>query len=356
MKSKRIKLAIIDSGLDKSKAKNVLKVYNYTNESAFDLNGHGTSVYNYIQNNCSNVEIIIFKLLNRNGQSNVKAFIRLLRDIINIEVDVICMPFSFSSNENSVYIKQIHDLLYELYKKDVIVICSYMNGSCVSFPACDEYTIGVFGGFLYNNLEYWYRKNTMVTNIYPECIRTLYDKRSFFSGNSKACALATSIVITKCIEIGENHCIRKIDEKLLKETVCDRWDYNMIKRDVQDILKKIVVDTKEEVFYSSEYATIRKIIDQNLRKYVNDKYIEKKEAIFDEESYQLINNMDSFLKGICRELSIEICDQYIYPYDFVNPLYLLCAVKRWIECYEKNKKLYRKSSHLCENNVCGKSG
>jgi len=84
MKLERLKLAIIDSGLDKSEVKNVLNVYNYTNESAFDLNGHGTSVYNYIRNNCPDIEIIIFKLLNKNGKANGKIFIQLLRDIMSI--------------------------------------------------------------------------------------------------------------------------------------------------------------------------------------------------------------------------------------------------------------------------------
>jgi len=51
---------------------------------SFDFNGHGTSVYNYIRNNCPDIEIIIFKLLNKNGKANGKIFIQLLRDIMSI--------------------------------------------------------------------------------------------------------------------------------------------------------------------------------------------------------------------------------------------------------------------------------
>lgn len=336
MNSKKLKLAIIDSGIDKTKMDEVLKIYNYTNETDFDLNGHGTNTYNYILNLCTDIEVIIFKILDKNGKSNGKMFMDVLKHIIDIDINVICMPFSFKLCENLKNVKKIKELFCKLENRGTIMICSYMNGYNDSFPANDDKVIGVIGGFLQNNLEYWYNKETMVTSIYPECIRSINNKRVFFSGNSKACALATSIVISKFKQIDIKQCKHKIIEKLLRDAYYNKWDCTMINRNINSILKERDTDINNKIFISHENAKIKQKILDILTKYTNSNYIYKKNAEFDAQSYQLINNMDLFLNEICCEFSIEIDDNDIYPYDFVNPIYLLVAVRRWIKSYEKN--------------------
>jgi len=328
----KIKIAVIDSGIDKALKSGITEIRNYTGENEFDLNGHGTSVFNYITGYCQNIDVIICKVLNSSGKSESSPLIAALTDLLDTNVNIICMPLSFAGFENEYTINIIHKLLEELNKKGVIIVCSYKNGSKNSFPACDQYVVGVYGGYLDNNSVFWYKNRKMVTNIYPECIRTLNNKRCFFSGNSKACALATVIVIEIAQKINNSSYIN-IYDKLSSDARQVEWDYNQVDRSLEKIFYYSGINRYKVVYEKS--LIIKKIIINILKNYVKDEFLVKTDRTFDDDYYNLVNNMDEFINLISKKLSIKISDKDIFPYDFINLDYLINAVSRWDKNYEE---------------------
>lgn len=328
----KIKIAVIDSGIDKALKSDITEIRNYTGEDEFDLNGHGTSVFNYIMGYCQNIDVIICKVLNSSGKSRNSPLVAALIDLLDTNVNIICMPLSFAGFENGYALNIIHKLLEELDKKGAIIVCSYKNGSKNSFPACDQYTVGVYGGYMYNNSVFWYKNRKMVTNIYPECIRTLNNKRCFFSGNSKACALATVIVIEMAKKINNSKCINIYDE-LSSYTNQTEWEYSQVNRDLESIFYYSEINAHKAVNEKSFF--IKKTIINILKNYVKDEFLVKTDREFDNDYYNLVKNMDEFINLISKKLSIKISDKDIFPYDFINLDYLISAVSRWDKNYEE---------------------
>ena len=329
--SDKIKIAVIDSGIDKALKSSITEIRNYTSEDEFDLNGHGTSAFNYIMGYCQNIDVIICKVLNSSGKSGSSPLAAALTDLLDTNVNIICMPLSFAGFENGYSVNIIHKLLEDLNKEGVIIICSYKNGSKNSFPACNQYVIGVYGGYLDNNSVFWYKNRKMVTNIYPECIRTLNNKRCFFSGNSKACALATVIVI-EIIKKNNNRCIN-IYDKLSSDARQVEWDYNQLDRSLEKIFYYSGINRYKVVYEKS--LIIKEIIINILKNYVKDEFLIKTDRAFDDDYYNLVSNMDELINLISKKLSIRISDKDIFPYDFINLDYLISAVSRWDKNYEK---------------------
>ncbi|MCI8747597.1 MAG: hypothetical protein HFH67_06980 [Lachnospiraceae bacterium] len=110
----KIKIAVIDSGIDKALKSGITEIRNYTGEYEFDLNGHGTSAFNYIMGYCQNIDVIICKVLNSSGKSESSPLIAALTDLLDTNVNIICMPLSFAGFENEYTINIIHKLLEEL--------------------------------------------------------------------------------------------------------------------------------------------------------------------------------------------------------------------------------------------------
>ena len=46
----KIKIAVIDSGIDKALKSGITEIHNHTREDEFDLNGHGASAFNLKEN------------------------------------------------------------------------------------------------------------------------------------------------------------------------------------------------------------------------------------------------------------------------------------------------------------------
>ena len=88
----KIKIAVIDSGIDKALKSGITEIRNYTGENEFDLNGHGTSAFNYITGYCQNIDVIICKVLNSYSKSESSPLVAALTDLLDTNVNIICMP------------------------------------------------------------------------------------------------------------------------------------------------------------------------------------------------------------------------------------------------------------------------
>lgn len=63
---------------------------------------------------CQNIDVIICKVLNSSGKSRNSPLVAALIDLLDTNVNIICMPLSFAGFENGYVVNIIHKLLEEI--------------------------------------------------------------------------------------------------------------------------------------------------------------------------------------------------------------------------------------------------
>jgi len=124
-----------------------------------------------------------------------------------------------------------------------------------------------------------------------------------------------------------------IYDKLSSDARQVEWDYNQVDRSLEKIFYYSGINRYKVVYEKS--LIIKKIIINILKNYVKDEFLVKTDRTFDDDYYNLVNNMDEFINLISKKLSIKISDKDIFPYDFINLDYLISAVSRWYKNYEE---------------------
>jgi len=103
-----IRVAILDSGIDKSSVSNkVIQIVNVTNETEYDLNGHGTNVFNFIELTDNYCEYIIVKVLDKNGRTNIKYLCDSLEILLKYNVNLVCLAASVVVGNNKTEIMHL---------------------------------------------------------------------------------------------------------------------------------------------------------------------------------------------------------------------------------------------------------
>ncbi|EOO65013.1 S8 family peptidase [Bacillus mycoides] len=145
--NKKIKIAILDSGIDKNHEDlqdTVIKEYNAINpqEPVTDTLGHGTTIAGILaaQNNTigisgissSCVEIYSVKVLNDNGKGKIDNLIRGINWSIDNNVDILNISFGMSSNN-----VDLENVIKKALQAGIIVVASAGNnyGGNVEYPA-----------------------------------------------------------------------------------------------------------------------------------------------------------------------------------------------------------------------------
>lgn len=322
-----MKIAIIDSGIDQNVYdKNITDIRNYTDEGEYDYIGHGTNCYKLICSRLTiNVEYIIVKVLNEFGGASIENLYDALYDLLDENVDIICMAISINTyNTKLNQIEKINDLCKKMSKKGTTIVCSYSNRDYESFPASIHNVLGVYGNFFLDSSEYWYCNSTndIVVDCTPICIRGLENKRNFFSGNSKACALATAIVANK---LNEDIDIKKV---LDRTSVRKVWEQKSLNSDVRllfekkfDILKlndNPNVEKKELIMVCKEY----------LSQYLKDDFFTN-QIILDDNFYERIEYCETILSRIENYYGFSIYEGDVLGETFININSLYYSVCRW---------------------------
>ena len=124
-----------------------------------------------------------------------------------------------------------------------------------------------------------------------------------------------------------------IYDKLSSDARQVEWDYNQVDRSLEKIFYYSEINRHKMVHEKS--LIIKEIIINILKNYVKDEFLVKTDRTFDDDYYNLVNNMDEFINLISKKLSIKISDKDIFPYDFINLDYLINAVSRWDKNYEE---------------------
>lgn len=201
---KKIKVALIDSGIDGSftgkvsLGKSILcKEKNgaiYWSDDYSDQNGHGTYCAQIINSYCKYVDFIVIKILDQNNTGSSRALVEALQYLLVLTVDIVNMSLSVFHNE---YAKEIEQLCSRLKDNGAIVNVSVQNHEKTSFPASLKSTIGIRGAFNVDSYSIWYNPDIeiqCIANIVPVLVKNIDGTKTFFGGNSKSTALVSGLL------------------------------------------------------------------------------------------------------------------------------------------------------------------
>jgi len=169
-------VVIFDTGIEPHPdiVGSILYFCDFTSDSyiPYDDNGHGTAIAGLIAGNgkssggiykglAPNVNLIVLKVFNANGQTNLiqleKGVEWLLSNLNNYNIKVVCMPLSFDStiikSTNTLYEK------LQLLSERVITVTSSGNNGKINSPG-DIKNIICVGSMYINNDSRGYKYNT----------------------------------------------------------------------------------------------------------------------------------------------------------------------------------------------------
>ncbi|NBJ71631.1 chromosome partitioning protein ParA [Roseburia sp. 1XD42-34] len=143
---KRIKVAILDSGINENQLplKHQIYKYNAIEESnmTLPLNDHGTMIASIIASSIgkkdsfkginNNVELYDVQVLKEDGNGKIEDIIKGINWSIEKEVDIINMSFGFDKNDKSLY-----KAIKEAHSQGIIIVAATGNtiGLSTNYPA-----------------------------------------------------------------------------------------------------------------------------------------------------------------------------------------------------------------------------
>lgn len=234
---KRIKIAIIDSGIDINHdylKENIVDGVSYTKKKDIvvkgqdyqDEFGHGTACASIIKKYFDKVDFYVVKIVDKNGKSNMHLLEQALYDLIDIDIDIVSLSLSII-NIKKEELKDLKQICDDIIGENKIIVSSLANGFVESYPACFENVIGVKATDLKIKDSFYYNKE----NIVQVCIDTdtciccdLRNSYRFFrNSNSHANAKFTAYIARimynyNCISNDE------LEEYIMYECKKNGWD------------------------------------------------------------------------------------------------------------------------------------
>lgn len=321
---------IIDSGINTTickenivggisftyKNRKIVKMSNY-----FDNNGHGTACCCAISSICKESKFYIIKVLNNNGNASIELLIAALKYCSSLEYNVINLSLA---TLDTMHIDELKKVCQKLKDQGKIIISSVFNRYSSSYPASFDSVIGVRGGVLSSNNEFWFNSKyeiECIANIVPQFTKRELDNYMLFGGNSKACAYITGYImnIIKDDKVFE---IDKVRAVLQKKSVKDRWKES----DINDIVPCIISkNTSDEIGMEHELERIKTII------YKVDYNFQVLELEWNDNLYKkkivTPSNCKKIIESIEEEYRTKIIDNYINFFSFATIKSLFELVK-----------------------------
>lgn len=195
--AKTVRVAVLDSGIDKDHAvfahTSLQSGWNTVDENS-DLSddiGHGTHIAGIISLNSSNVEIVPYKVVGKNG-GRLSDVLKALQRAMDDKVEVVNMSFGFSKGSAA-----LQDVLDDLDKEGVTFIAAAgnKNNSVPFYPAHYDDVIAVAATDVYgnklpkSNFGDWVDVAAYGNNIYSAAPGQKYQR---MSGTSQATAVVTA--------------------------------------------------------------------------------------------------------------------------------------------------------------------
>lgn len=351
---KKIKIAIIDSGVDDSHPfllGKEIKGITITNDGVYtgakDTFGHGTAIYTIISTSEYISDIINIKIEGiEEGVDEKLLYIALDYIDKNLDVDIINMSLGTNMVQSTKCWREICD---KLINKGVIIVSAFDNTGSIAYPAALENVIGVTNSPLCkkkNEFVFFYDKMVNIGAM-GNVQRVAWKNPKFImnAGNSFACAYVTK----QCISYMHNKEMT-INELLdsFKRDAISVFDYKTeIKRQGFIPRKAVLFPFNKEMhslvrFYKKLNFEIIDVYDtkysgrvgSNIKKLLRDDEVLDKN-IKDIESIDFAS-FDTLILGHTEELSLNVnknIDEYktelvkktyyhqknIYSFDDIGP-------------------------------------
>ena len=145
-------VVLIDSGVDIKTVdpsriiggitiKKIDNEINVIDNSYTDVLGHGTAIFNILNQNCQNAEFFIIKIFDFSFDCDSKLFFYALEYVHkNLECQFIIASSGAILFNNQLYLK---DLINALYLSGTLIISAFNNQGAISYPAAFDSVIGV---------------------------------------------------------------------------------------------------------------------------------------------------------------------------------------------------------------------
>jgi len=200
-------IVIIDSGVESTNTDNVIggisilleneEVAIIEGEYKDDI-GHGTAIYNIINDACEDVCFFIIKIFNHSFECDQRL---LLQALLYVYENVNCNFIIISSGaivfNNYSQIKSIISKLYN--DKGIIIVAAFNNEGALSYPASDENVIGVDSSSVVSReADYYILKGSPIDILSREFsfrLKWKDGKKIIDKGNSYIAALFASKII-----------------------------------------------------------------------------------------------------------------------------------------------------------------
>src|SRR5574343_436400 len=200
LEAKTIKIAVVDSGIDESKAK--VKMCgeghkDFTGEGLIDVRGHGSVVSKLINDVAKDEDYcqIIVKYSSVGEVNNAENLIKALEYILTLDVDYV--NISAGGQGSNAPEKKV---ILKLLNKGIVVVAAAGNDGqnldvrCSYFPACYDARIMVVGALDENGKRYSGSNYGKVVDFYCSGVNVVFD-RKLYSGTSMATATVSGNLI-----------------------------------------------------------------------------------------------------------------------------------------------------------------
>lgn len=219
-KGKKIKVAVIDSGIDVHNELNTKAWIDFSDTvegyKPIDSSGHGTTVAGVIgaqingigiEGIASEAELYSLKVLDQYNEASVSTVIKALEWCIENDIDVINMSFGLDTPS-----KLLEQAIQKAYNKNIIMVSAAGNNNSVQYPAKYDEVLSV--GSIDENLQASdFSANTKVDFVAPgENVQTIGYVGSYCNtaGTSIAAAHVTGVVAA----------VKSANRKMSNEQLC----------------------------------------------------------------------------------------------------------------------------------------
>lgn len=332
----KIKVAILDTGIDRNHEylKNSIiggvsfesdNNYITISEHYDDDNGHGTACASIVKNEYNDVGLLVIKVMDKNGRTNIQVLEEALKNLIDTDVSIINLSLSIVKSEK---VKDLYDICSELKKRKKIIVASLANGYEESYPAVFDNVLGVRGFILENKNDIWFCSNKKIQcivddNLYIRC--DIHNSYKLFGKCNSQAAASLSGKIAKSLSKEPDLDFETLCCKLEKMAVKTNWT------DSDLIASKRYPSCKENLYNNNNrlFIEVSKVVQ---------KYLKLKEYDCKLSQFRLFNKKDGFMYEDCFGLlkELEKCFQLkfnymeISRYDFISLNTLTELVEKYI--------------------------
>lgn len=327
----RVKIAVLDSGIDTKNPYFMEKVYKgegiyfdgtkpFAGSEFNDDNGHGSLCTSVILKECKEVQLYVMKVIDKWGLTNLEILEYALERLLYEDVDIISISLAIVKGQCSKRIRMLCDCLC---KKGTIIICSFANGKRESYPASFKSVWGVRGFILENEKAFWERKRgkEFIVDYNPYLHLTIGGEYVLYGkSNSYACAKMTGIVARIMRQIDSNS-IQAVRNTIIMKAERHNWIGFR--------------DLKKSKRFPNFYTETKYVDSRIVRLLTNELKIEEKEMIyqynlFDSHIGLNYKNCGRILKKIEKLCQFKIPSyELVSRYDFYSIYTLSDLIKRY---------------------------